>query len=285
MNLPFFNEQIHFLQSIATFRSGWLDPVFFVLNYFDSVYFMMVVIPCVWLGISYRWGLRVAILSILSTIVNYHLKHLFDLPRPIVVLPDFPMVPYTDPGFPSGGAQTAALLGGLLIYSWKNPWAWTVGVFYIFLIGFSRLYLGVHYPMDVLGGYCIGFAILFCYIWSIDFIEKFCETQGRGFCILSSIVFCSLYSFFLPSPFGYKMMSALLGFSLGTYLSLRFHLYPIHPRPLWTRVYSALITILVIYVLYFLTPSTAPRLLQSFAIALWISFGATPFCRALLPKR
>lgn len=285
MNIPFFDEQVRILQWIATLRTEWLDSIFLFLNYFDSVYFMMVIIPCVWIGISYRWGIRVAILSILSTVINYHFKHLLDLPRPIVAFPDFPMLPFSDPGYPSGGAQTAALLGGLLIYGWRSYWAWAIGVFYILLIGFSRLYLGVHYPMDVLGGYCIGFAILFSYIWSNTYIEKYFEAQGRGFCIICGVLFASLYAFFLPSPFGYRMMSALIGFFLGTYLSLRFHLYPQRPQPVLKRVYNVCLTILIVYILYFLTPSHTPPLIQSFIIALWISLGATPFCRKLLVKR
>jgi membrane-associated phospholipid phosphatase len=280
MDIPFFNAQIDWLYAIASIRNGWLDPIFLFLNYFDSVYFVLIIIPVVWIGVSSRWGLRVAIVLILSSLINFHLKELFQFPRPIVYDPHLAMIPLRDPGFPSGAAQMAALLGGLLVYGWKNRWSWVVAISYALVIGFSRLYLGVHYPMDVLGGYFFGLVILAIFIFSITPIENFCKKEGWSFCMIPIGVLCFLYAFLVPSPFGPRMMAGLFGICLGAYGSYLFRLNPTKPLPLQTRILSVAVTALIVYFLYFFTRNIPPPF-QSFIIAIWISFAALPACRAI----
>ena len=70
---------------------------------------------------------------------------------------------------------------GLIIYiiwhSVKNPtlrWALiSILLMWIFLIGFSRIYLRVHYPTDVMAGFAMGFLWLVTSIWMLKQIEKY----------------------------------------------------------------------------------------------------------------
>jgi len=284
MDIPFFDAQSELLFRIAQLRDENLDLFFRFVNYFDSPYFLMVIIPFVWVAISHRWGLRLAILLIVNSLINFHLKQAFDLPRPLVAFPTLPMYPVDDPGFPSGAAQMGVLLGGFLIYSWKSVWSWVIGIPFSLLMGFSRLYLGLHYPMDIFGGYLFGLALLFAYIYSIDAIESFCEKQGRGFCIILSIVLSFLYAFFLPSPQSYRLISAFLGFTLGAYSALRFRLYPTRSRSFKTVFLSGLIAVIGIFLLNFLMPSPVPAPIRSFILALWASCIASPVCRIIIRR-
>jgi undecaprenyl-diphosphatase len=67
--------------------------------------------------------------------------------------------PEFDYGFPSGHAMASmTLVAALSILSWNSRWRWFVliiGTLFVLIIGWTRLYLGVHYPSDVLAGWMV----------------------------------------------------------------------------------------------------------------------------------
>jgi membrane-associated phospholipid phosphatase len=89
------------------------------------------------------------------------------------VRPDFwvSLLPETTFSFPSGHAmQSMAVVAGLVALTWRGRWRWPValiGLCVVFLVGLSRIYLGVHYPSDILAGWTaalawvIGLSVLF----------------------------------------------------------------------------------------------------------------------------
>lgn len=106
-------------------------------------------------GIAGAWAL---ILSLLCT--NVILKHLFTRPRPWLVLEGlFPLVAEADPNsFPSG--HTSAALSCAATWWRYLPQFWRLAAAVCaVLMGLSRLYVGVHFPTDVLCGILVG---LFC---------------------------------------------------------------------------------------------------------------------------
>lgn len=91
--------------------------------------------------------------------LNVVLKALFERSRPdlwerLVVEHSY--------SFPSGHAMASAALGiALAAVLWNSRWRWwglTAGLSYMIVIGFTRLYLGVHYPTDIIAGWCVSAA-------------------------------------------------------------------------------------------------------------------------------
>ncbi|MCC0178842.1 phosphatase PAP2 family protein [Waterburya agarophytonicola K14] len=95
-----------------------------------------------------------------GVILSYGLKLVFSKTRP-----DLWQSPITETSYsyPSGHALGSTILYGFLAYLLatrypKFSWLiYAVAGLLIFAIGLSRLYLGVHWPTDIIGGYCIGF--------------------------------------------------------------------------------------------------------------------------------
>jgi undecaprenyl-diphosphatase len=94
-------------------------------------------------------------------LLSYVLKHTFNRPRPSVV----PNLRIMSPSFPSGHAMESAVvyltLGAMLMRIADRRvtkiYCLGVAVFLTTLIGISRVYLGVHYPTDVVAGWFVGF--------------------------------------------------------------------------------------------------------------------------------
>ena len=126
----------------------------------------------------HRWySIKVPVIALGSISLNLILKFLFDRERPIIPH----LVKSYGLSFPSGHAMISASFYGLLIYLvWvnvKEPFLrWTLVValaIFILLIGFSRVYLHVHYASDVLAGFAAGLLWVIVAVYSLQKLERY----------------------------------------------------------------------------------------------------------------
>ncbi|MGB8691348.1 MAG: phosphatase PAP2 family protein [Microcoleus sp.] len=88
--------------------------------------------------------------------------------------------------FPSGHAMMSMVIYGLLSYFLASRFPrWRVGIFSLTLvliaaIGFSRLYLGVHWPTDIIAGYTAGLVWLISCILSLEIWQQSCSSFGAS---------------------------------------------------------------------------------------------------------
>lgn len=127
------------------------------------------------LGLALRRHFREATFAALalggSGLLNGLAKQLFARERPTLWDSIAPEVTFS---FPSGHAMASATLAAVLILlAWRTRWRWAVVVpmaAFTVLVGFSRVYLGVHYPSDILAGWTAASAwtaavFLFVFRW------------------------------------------------------------------------------------------------------------------------
>jgi membrane-associated phospholipid phosphatase len=138
-----------------------------------EVVVVVVAIALGWLVQRRQWRSAVLLLfACLGTlIINQAMKLMFARPRPLL----WPrLIQETSYGFPSGHALGSIVLYGFLAYLLVRRYPGQVRPIYgiaaglISAIGFSRLYLGVHYPTDVLAGYAVGLIWLMLCILMIN---------------------------------------------------------------------------------------------------------------------
>jgi membrane-associated phospholipid phosphatase len=155
--LPFDAAILLWLNSIAT---PFLDSFFIVVTNLGAA-LGIVILTLLGAGILYRRRYRrqAALLTFGvagSAVINLGLKFLFERSRPDLWAH---LVAEDSYSFPSGHAMgSGSLAFSLMAIFWPTKWRWhvvVIGSIYILLIGASRLYLGVHYPSDVLAGWCV----------------------------------------------------------------------------------------------------------------------------------
>lgn len=127
--------------------------------------FYSLVMPVLIWSIDYGLGMRVGVVLLTGNSLNAMLKWAFHLPRPFWYDGQVTgLAPETSFGLPSGHSQNPASIYGLIAASLKRGWAWAAALVLIFLIGLSRVVLGVHFTLDVLGGWTIGFLFLWAFL-------------------------------------------------------------------------------------------------------------------------
>lgn len=140
---------------------SWLEAPMKFFSFLGTEDFFMLVLPVLYWCVDSGLGLRIGFILLTGSSLNDALKLWMHGPRPYWYSPGVHgYAAETSFGVPSGHAQTAVGVWGMLAAHIKRHWAWITAGSIIFLIGFSRLYLGVHFPHDVLLGWLIGGLLL-----------------------------------------------------------------------------------------------------------------------------
>jgi membrane-associated phospholipid phosphatase len=104
-------------------------------------------------------------------------------------------------GVPSGHSQIAAGVWGMLAASLRKWWGWLIAVLIILLIGISRLYLGVHFPHDVILGWLIGAVLLWLVLRFWKLVTARLKKMSLGQQILASLLSSLALILFSLIPF------------------------------------------------------------------------------------
>ena len=167
-NIQNFDSSIYKL--ISFFRSNFMDLFFRTVTRFgDEEVLILIAVTCLVFIKKRKIGASIAINLASVGLINYILKEIIQRPRPPI---EFRMVEESSFSFPSGHAMASMAFYSLIIYyiynyvenkTIKNIICATLSIL-IFLVGRSRIYLGVHYASDVLAGFLVSIVYLILYI-------------------------------------------------------------------------------------------------------------------------
>lgn len=215
-------------------RLPGLTGVMHFFTFFGNEAFFLFILPALYWCLDARLGARLAVVLIASNGLNSLFKIAFHLPRPNWI--DLrPKVLSFEPsyGLPSGHAMNSLAVWGFLSLWIKKRWLWLTAPLLVFLISLSRLYLGVHFPTDILAGWILGALFLGGYLfWEGPVMAWLLRLDLKQHLILTLILSLSYLAVFTailkildswPDPAVWAQNAAL---SAGSKTGLP----PIHPR-------------------------------------------------------
>jgi membrane-associated phospholipid phosphatase len=215
------------IRAIQTIESPALTLVMRFLTALGTELFYVPVLLFIFWCVNERKGMRLGVLLLLSVWTNSFLKNLLRQPRPYMLEPSVGRGVEPSYGMPSAHAQHSfvfwiAALSPVRKPSLKTP-ARIAVLFFIPVIAFTRLYLGLHFPTDILGGWIIAVILLVLYFLFTCRLETLLAAAGQRIQILVSALIAFLMNasgletnrggLFLGLCCGYSWMRASIGFA------------------------------------------------------------------------
>jgi membrane-associated phospholipid phosphatase len=198
-----------------------------VVTFFGSEGFILAVLPLLYWCVDRRKGARIAMTILVSAFVNLWVKAIFKQPRPYNLDPSVGLAVENTYGLPSGHSQTSATFWGIMAPFFPRAVGIAAAIILPLLIGFSRIYLGVHFPTDVFAGWALGGLIVALYYKIWPKIEALLQSWGMRYRLIAAAGVTIAMNFLLPleTPSSTTISGAFLGAAVGFALvsnSLRF---------------------------------------------------------------
>jgi len=259
-----------------------LDLPFKAVTTLGAEQVFLLLLPLFFWCVDKRRGLRLGALLMLSAYLNYALKDLFDQPRPsperVKVL-----ATETSPGLPSGHSQNTVAVYGFLAAGVRRPWTWVVAVLIALAVGLSRVYLGVHFPSDVLGGWLVGVVLLALYLRVEPEIERRLHPWPWGYKMTLAVALPLALFLVYPNESSAQLTGILLGMAVGALIEFRWVKFSAGGLP-WQRAVRFVGGGVILIGLWLGTKAIIPnepetvalvfRLIRYTLVGAWASLGA-----------
>ncbi|HHS96730.1 MAG TPA: phosphatase PAP2 family protein [Chloroflexi bacterium] len=259
-----------------------MDPPFRFFTFLGEEEFFLILLPLVYWCLDRRTGARLTVLFLFSAYLNAVAKVVAGQPRPFEYTDRVrPLAEAEGGGFPSGHTQSAVVVWGYLASQFRRTWLWVVAALLMALIPLSRIYLGVHFPTDVLGGYVIGAVLLALYLWMEPQVESWLGNRQTGWQVGLALGVPVLLVLLFPTDDGVSTGATLAGMSLGFVLERRWVGFDSGGTG-WKRAIRYLLGVIVLFGLWMglrvlfagLEPAPLFRFVRYGLVGLWGGLGA-----------
>lgn len=214
--------QLDILMYLQSIRNELLTGIFTFFTICTEVPVITVLTAMLYWCINKKAGQRILFALAGSLNINVAVKNIVKMPRPIGTKGLISLRTQTATGysFPSGHTQTATTFWTSMITQFKNIWIYIIGILMILGAGISRLYLAVHWPMDVIVGWILGIILSILFIKLFDYIDN---SKNYYILVIIMLIF-GVCTYFVGGEDFYKLFGIYSGFALGymvedTYIS------------------------------------------------------------------
>lgn len=204
------------VRAVQTIKGPFLTAVMQVLTQVGSKYFYLLFLPVIFWCVDARFGIRFGLVFLFSAFTNSWLKVVFAVPRPFVLDPSVGLAHESSFALPSGHAQGSATFWGLLAVRFRAPWGLVLAIVLPLIIGFTRIYLGVHYPTDLFLGWFLGWGIALAWFVFGERISRIISRANiRLRIIAAAVIALGMNALYPEDP---TLAGAFLGTAIGAIL-------------------------------------------------------------------
>lgn len=176
---PIYDLGIQIIQALQT-MSPALNGLMKFITELGTINFYLLVIPFVYWVVSAPIGVRILLVFLSTDFLGLCSKQLLRQPRPYWIGDVKELATETSYGIASTHASDSIAVWGYLAYRLKKSWLWAVSIVVVSLIGLSRMYLAVHFPTDILGGWLIGLVVVFLFVKGEPWISPWLNRQSTA---------------------------------------------------------------------------------------------------------
>ncbi|WP_297714409.1 phosphatase PAP2 family protein [Clostridium sp.] len=210
--------ELEILRNIQSIANPFFDFLFQLITICGEQIVLISIISIIYWTLDKKFGEYIAYSVLTSVLLNNAIKDIFKMKRPIGEEGIRTLREQTATGysFPSGHTQGASSFYGAMAIYLKKRVMYIIAAVMIVLIGFSRLYLGVHYPKDVIVGGILGVLIsLICY-------NLYNKVENKMLLyVITFAIFIPALTFAHSADF-IKGMGTYLGFIIGIYIEKKY---------------------------------------------------------------
>ncbi|MDU2197665.1 MAG: phosphatase PAP2 family protein [Peptostreptococcaceae bacterium] len=205
--------QLNILMFFQSIRSPFLNTMFLIFTISTEVPVIVLASALMYWCINKKYGQRMLFSLIGNFVINTGVKEFVKAPRPIGTpgLESMRVSTATGYSFPSGHTQTATAFWTSFMILIRQSWVYVLGIIMIVAVGTSRLYLGVHWPIDVAFGWLFGILFSIVFIRLFDYVDEY---KRYWILILLLIVF-AIIGYFINGEFYIEYFGILTGFVIG----------------------------------------------------------------------
>lgn len=205
--------QLSILQFFQSIRNPILNVVFLIFTISTELPVLVLFTATMYWCINKKYGQKILFALVGNITLNTAIKEFVRAPRPIGIKGIDSMRTSTATGysFPSGHTQSATTFWVSIMTIFKNSWIYILGTIMILGIGISRLYLAVHWPIDVLCGWIFGIVFTIFLGKVFDYVDN---NKSYGVLFLLLISFAAVL-YLVNSTEYIKILGLLTGFILG----------------------------------------------------------------------
>lgn len=279
--------QLSILQFLQNIRNPILNILFLGLTMSAEVPVIVIFTAIMYWCINKKYGQKLLFSLVGNIALNTGIKEYVKAPRPIGIkgLESMRVETATGYSFPSGHTQIATTFWVSLMTIFKKNWLYILGTIMFLGIGISRLYLGVHWPIDVLFGWIFG--IIFTLILSkiFDIVDK----NKKYYILFILLVPFVIVAFVLNSEDYIKMLGLFTGFVLGYIVEdkfIQFNTGKNNNSNLLNNVLRTLIGLVTLGIVYvglkFIMPSNIIGDFVRYTLIVFYAVGVVPALFKLL---